>query len=181
MAESFSNSLKRAAGIMTSSASCSVGITTNLITGISTVGVAVSDFIDNTHYIAGTKVLNFGTSASQIVADRNSTNDSAATGQTVKLLGPTTCYTSTSGEKAILIGGPFANNTTQEVNVTVSIYDNSTGTESSIAQKIPVPNGSSFVIADTGKVLLESLDEARVYCDTENAIDVNLSILKGVS
>ena len=52
MAESFSNSLKRAAGIMTSSASCSVGITTNLITGISTVGVAVSDFIENHDLLA---------------------------------------------------------------------------------------------------------------------------------
>ena len=181
MAESFSNSLKRAAGIMTSSASCSVGITTNLITGISTVGVAVSDFIDNTHYIAGTKVLNFGTSASQIVADRNSTNDSAATGQTVKLLGPTTCYTSTSGEKAILIGGTFANNTGDSVNLTVSTYDASAGVEAQIASKIPVPYGSSFVISDTGKTLLEGLDEVRVYCDTVNAIDVNLSILKGVS
>ena len=36
-------------------------------------------------------------------------------------------------------------------------------------------------IADTGKTLLEGLDEIRVYCDTENAIDVILSILKGVS
>ena len=50
-----------------------------------------------------------------------------------------------------------------------------------MASKIPVPNGSSFVISDAGKTLLESLDEVRVYCDTENGVDVNLSILKGVS
>ena len=38
-----------------------------------------------------------------------------------------------------------------------------------------------LVISDAGKTLLEGLDEVRVYCDTENGVDVNLSILKGVS
>jgi len=47
--------------------------------------------------------------------------------------------------------------------------------------KIPVPAGSSFVISDTGKTLLEGDDQLRVYCDTANAIDVSLSILTGVS
>ena len=50
-----------------------------------------------------------------------------------------------------------------------------------LVSKVPVPNGSSFVISDAGKTVLESLDAVRVYCDTANAIDVNLSILKGVS
>ena len=85
------------------------------------------------------------------------------------------------GEKAILIGGTFANNTNNQVNLTVTTYDASAGTEAAIASKIPVPYGSSFVVSDTGKTLLEGLDEVRVYCDTANAIDVNLSILKGVS
>ena len=51
----------------------------------------------------------------------------------------------------------------------------------SIASKIPVPAGSSFIISDTGKTILESNDELRVYCDIANAIDVSLSILTGVS
>ena len=65
--------------------------------------------------------------------------------------------------------------------MTVSTYDASAGVEAQIASKIPVPYGSSFVIADTGKTLLEGLDEVRVYCDTANAIDATLSILTGVS
>ena len=65
--------------------------------------------------------------------------------------------------------------------MTVSVYDNSAGTEVGLASKIPVPNGSSFVISDVGKTVLESLDEVRVYTDTANAIDASLSILKGVS
>ena len=179
MAESFTNSLGRAVGVVTSTSTGAIGIQTNMITGISTVGLAVSSFVDNQHYIAGTKVASIGVSSA--ICDRDSTNTAAASSQSVKFLGVTTSYTSTAGEKAILIGGTFANNTTQEVNVTVSIYDNSTGTESSIAQKIPVPSGSSFVISDAGKTLLEENDVVKVYCDTANAIDVNLSILTGVS
>ena len=32
-----------------------------------------------------------------------------------------------------------------------------------------------------GKTLLEENDKVKVYCDVDNAIDVNLSILTGVS
>ena len=63
----------------------------------------------------------------------------------------------------------------------VELYDNSTGTSVALANKIPVPAGSSFVISDTGKTMLEGDDELRVYCDTNNAIDVSLSILTGVN
>ena len=179
MAESFTNSLGRAVGVVTSTSTGAIGIQTNMITGISTVGLAVSYFVDNQHYIAGTKVASIGVSSA--ICDRDSTNTAAASSQSVKFLGVTTSYTSTAGEKAILIGGTFANNTGSSVNLTVSTYDASSGTESQIASKIPVPYGSSFVVSDTGKTLLEGLDEVRVYCDTANAIDVNLSILKGVS
>ena len=98
----------------------------------------------------------------------------------MKFLGPTTAYTSTS-TKSILVGGTFANNTGSSVNLTVQVFDNSASTEVGLAGKIPVPNGSSFVISDAGKTVLESSDEIRVYCNTANAIDATLSILTGVS
>ncbi len=179
MAESFTNSLGRAVGVVTSTSSGAIGIQTNMITGISTVGLAVSSFVDNGNYIAGTKVSSVGVGSA--ICDRDSTNTAAASSQSVKFLGVTTSYTSAVGVKSILIGGTFANNTGSSVNLSVSTYDASTEVESQIASKIPVPYGSSFVISDTGKTLLEGLDEVRIYCDTKNAIDVNLSILKGVS
>ena len=178
MAEAFSNKLTRAAGIVTTSSSGAVGIGTTIITGISTVGVAVSDLIDNTNFIAGTKVSAIGIST--VYADRDSTNTAAASAQVFKFLGMTTAYTSTS-TKSILIGGTFANNTESQVNLTVEVHDTSAGIQAAIASKIPVPTGSSFVISDAGKTILESSDEVRVFCDTANAIDVNLSILTGVS
>ena len=181
MAESFSNKLARAVGIVSTSSGGTIGPLGSLITGVSTVGLTAGDLVDNIHYIAGTKILNLGTSAEQVVCDRNSTNTASASGQNVSFLSPSNVYQSPGGTKSIIIGGTFANNTNNQVNLTVSVYDNSANIESSIAQKIPVPSGSSFVISDAGKTLLEPNDIVRVYCDTDNAIDVNLSILTGVS
>ena len=179
MAEAFSNKLTRAAGIVTTSSSGAIGVTTTIITGISTVGVAVSDLVVNSNFIAGTKITEIGASA--VTVDRTSSNTAATTSQNVKFLGPTTAYTSASATKSILIGGTFANNTDNSVNLTVEVRDQSTAVSVSIASKIPVPAGSSFVISDVGKTLLEGTDEIVVYCDSANAIDANLSILTGVN
>jgi len=178
MAESFSNKVGRAIGVVNTATGGSIGITTNLITGISTTGVVVNDLVDTGNYIAGTKVSTIG--VNQVVVNRDSTNTASATSQTVKFLTPTTLYTST-GLKTILIGGTFANNTNGQVGLTIEVTDTSAGVSVAIASKIPVPAGSSFVISDTGKTLLESGDLIKVYCDTANAIDANISILTGVN
>ena len=179
MAEAFSNKVARAVGVVTTSTGASIGITTTLITGISTAGVAVGDMIDTGNYIAGTKVSSIGIGS--VFADRDSTNAASATSQTVKFMQPTILYTSPINVKTILIGGTFANNTNGQVGLTIEMLDNSTGIAVAIASKIPVPAGSSFVISDTGKTLLESLDVIKIYCDTANAIDANISILTGVN
>ena len=188
MAEAFSNQVARAAGIVTSYSGSTVAAGSTAITVTALTGIGVSFLVDNQHFIAGTKVVS--TSAvsggvGTVFTDRNSTNATSATSQTVRFLGPTTAYTSPAATKSILIGGTFANNTNNNVNLTVEIYDSSVGVTSTgsvaIASKIPVPSGSSFVISDTGKTLLESADELKIYCDSEGAIDVSLSILTGVN
>ena len=179
MAEAFSNSLTRAAGIVTTATGGIIGITTNLITGISTTGIGVSDLVVNGNYIAGSKVTIIGVSS--VTIDRDSTNITATTNQVLSFLGPTTAFTSADATKTILIGGTFANNTDSSVNLTVETRDSSAGVDVAVASKIPVPAGSSFVITDVGKTLLEGTDEIRVYCDSNNAIDVNLSLLTGVN
>ena len=136
MAEAFSNKLARAVGVVTTSYAGSIGIQTNLITGISTVSVTVGDIVDNGQYIAGTKVSSIGVSS--VTCDRDSTNSTAATSQSVKFLGLTSCYTSAASTKSILIGGTFANNTNNEVNVTIHLYDDSASSNVAIASKIPV-------------------------------------------
>ena len=183
MAEAFSNSLSRAAGIVTSYSGSTVAAGGTTITVTANTGIGVSDLVDNQHFIAGTRVAQID--GTTIYTDTDSTNQASATAQVVKFLGPTTAYTSPASTKSILIGGTFANNTNSSVNLTVELYDSSVGVTSTgavaIASKIPVPAGSSFVISDTGKTLLESGDEIRVYCDTADAVDVSLSILTGVN
>ena len=179
MAEAFSNKVARAVGVVNTTTGGTIGITTNKITGISTSGVSIDDLVDNGNYIAGTKVSSIG--AGQVVVDRDSTNTASATSQTVKFLQPQILYTSPASTKTILIGGTFANNTNGQVALTVLVLDQSTGVQVSIASKIPVPAGSSFVISDTGKTLLEGNDALKVACDTAGAIDANISILTGVN
>ena len=179
MAEAFSNKVARAVGVVTSSTGASIGITTNLITGISTAGVSVDDLVDTGNYIAGTKVSVIGTG--QVTVDRDSTNTGSATSQIVKFMQPQVLYTSPASVKTILIGGTFANNTNAQVALTILVLDQSTGVQVSIASKIPVPAGSSFVISDTGKTLLEGNDSLKIACDTAGAIDANISILTGVN
>ena len=179
MAEAFSNKVARAVGVVTTSTGGSIGITTNLITGISTGGVSVDDLVDTGNYIAGTKVSTIG--VGQVVVDRDSVNTASATSQTVKFMQPQVLYTSPTSTKTILIGGTFANNTNGQVGLTIMVLDQSTGVQVAIASKIPVPAGSSFVISDTGKTLLEGNDALKVACDTNGAVDANISILTGVN
>tara|TARA_Y100000996_G_C22517975_1_gene641229 strand:- start:76 stop:612 length:537 start_codon:yes stop_codon:yes gene_type:complete len=178
MAEAFSNSLTRAAGSVVIKTGSSVAAASTEITVTANTGVVIGQLVDNTNYIAGTKVADVvGTT---IKTDRASTNSVTASSQTVKFLGVTTAYTSMA-TKSILVGGTFSNNTDSQVALTVHVNDGSIGITAALASKIPVPTGSSFVISDAGKTILESGDKLEVYCDSDNAIDINLSILTGVS
>ena len=178
MAESFVNALSKSAGIVTTSSNTSVGSNATVIAGVSTVNLGVGYLVSNQHFRGGTKVVSID-STSQVTVDKASTNDTPANNQPVSFLGPTAAYTSPGGVKSILIGGTFANLTNNNVNITVEVVTGITST--TIANDIPVPTGSSFVVSDAGKTVLESGDFINVYCDTENAIDVTLGILQGVN
>lgn len=176
MAETFTNAFKRAVGVVTTSSAGAIGITSTIITGISTGAVSVGNLVDNGNFIGGTKVTVIG--ASEVTVDTTSTNTASATSQTVNFLGLTTAFTST-GQKSILIGGTLANNTTNQVAATVQVSSGSTSYN--LLYKVPVPAGSSVVISDAGKTLLLSADEIRVASSVASSLDVSLSILQGVS
>ena len=77
--------------------------------------------------------------------------------------------------------------TQNDINVYVEVVDQSLATgpigvsSVQLASDIPIPSGSSFVISEAGKTVLEANDQVTVYCDTESAVDVTLAILSGVS
>ena len=178
MAEVFVNALAKSAGIVTTSPQCSVGANATVIAGVSTVGLAVGYLVDNQNYRGGTKIVSID-STSQVTVDRASTNTVAANNLPVRFLGPTAAYTSPGGTKSILIGGTFSNLSNNNVNITVEVVTGVTST--TIANKVPVPSGSSFVISDAGKTVLAGGDLINLYCDTDGAIDGTLGILQGVS
>ena len=178
MAEVFVNALAKSAGIVTTSSNTSVGSNATVIAGVSTVNLGVGYLVSNQHFRGGTKVVSID-STSQVTVDKASTNTSPVNTQPVSFLGPTAAYTSPGGTKSILIGGTFSNLTNNNVNITIEVVTGVTST--TLANDIPVPTGSSFVISDAGKTVLAGGDVVNIYCDTENAIDGTLGILQGVN
>jgi len=178
MAEAFVNSLTKSAGIVTFSNGCTILSDSTVISGISTVNLEVGYLVSNQHFLGGTKVVSID-SSSQVTVDKASTNDFDATNQPVSFLGYTTAYTSPPGVKSILIGGTFANLSNTNINIYVEVVTGITSTN--IANNIPVPTGSSFVISDAGKTVLDSGDVIHIYSDTDNSVDATLGILQGVS
>jgi hypothetical protein len=176
MAEVFTNALKRSVGVVTTSSSGSIGANATTITGISTINVGVGYLVDNGNFIGGSKVSAVG--VGQVTVDSTSTNTSSTTTQSVSFIGLTTAYAST-GLKSILIGGTLANNTTNQVSATVQVSSGSTSYN--LLYKVPVPAGSSVVISDAGKTLLNASDEIRIGSSVANSLDVTLAILQGVS
>ena len=186
MAEAFTNKIVRAVGIVSTFSTASIGVGVSAITSIETTHLNVGDLVVNQNFRAGAKIHSI-TNATSLLVDRSSTNTSATTNQTVKFLGVTTAFTSADATKSILIGGTFANLTNNDISVFVEVVDQSLATgpigvsSVQLASDIPIPSGSSFVISEAGKTVLEANDQITVYCDTANAVDVTLAILSGVS
>ena len=179
MAEAFSNSITKTVGIMTSWSGSTIGSASTSFTVTGVAGIGVSDLVINQNFTGGTKVTQI--EATTIYTDIASTNEASASSQVVKFLGVTTCYTSAAATKSILIGGTLTNNENGAIKVFVETRDSSADVDGNLVYNAPIPEGSSMIISDAGKTVLEATDELRVYCDTTNGVDVNFSILSGVS
>ena len=179
MAEAFSNSITKTVGVVTTYTGSTIGAASTSMTVTAATGIGVSDLVINQNYCGGTKVTQI--EGTTIYTDIASTNESSASSQTVKFLGITTVYTSAAATKSIVIGGTLTNNENGAIKVFVETRDASAGVDANLVYNAPVPEGSSMIISDAGKTVLEATDELRVYCDTKNGVDVNFSILSGVS
>mgnify|MGYP001277974521 FL=1 len=179
MAESFSNSITKTVGVVTSYTGSTIGAAGTSITVTANTGIGVSDLVVNNNFTGGTKVTQID--GTTIYTDTASSNESSASSQVVKFLGVTTVYTSAAATKSIVIGGTLTNNENGAIKVFVETRDSSAGVDANLVYNAPIPEGSSMIISDAGKTVLEATDELRVYCDTKNGVDVNFSILSGVS
>ena len=179
MAEAFSNSITKTVGVVTTYTGSTIGAGATSITVTANTGIGVSDLVINQNFCGGTKVTQID--GTTIYTDIASTNEASASSQTVKFLGITTVYTSAAATKSIVIGGTLTNNENGAIIVFVETRDASAGVDANLVYNAPIPEGSSMIISDAGKTVLEATDELRVYCDTKNGVDVNFSILSGVS
>lgn len=179
MPEIFKNSVTRRVGVSSATTGAEIAANATSITSLSsTAGVSQGDLVDNQHFINGTKVTTVN--ATDVVVDTPSLNTTAVSNQPVNLLGGTTVFTAGT-QKCILIGGTFTNNTRNQVQLTVELTDSSGATTVQLVGRVPVPAGSSFVLSDSGKTVIEPSDSITVYCNTEDGIDVSLAILEGVN
>jgi hypothetical protein len=183
MAESFANKSVRRVGVTTTVYTASIGVATDRITNISTYNVAVGALVDNPFFIGGTRVTtintasNFGTGGI-VTVDSTSSNVSAATTQTVGFNSVTAIDTPT--EKTIVVAGTFANNTDSQLRASL-ILSQANNEHVNIVHNVPIPEGSSLVISDAGKVVVGVGSTLSVAVNGNEAVDVSFSFLRGVT
>lgn len=180
MAESFNYTTANRVGetvILMSDATIGAGST--FATG--TV-VGTGSTVDNldSQYILGSSKFHSDAGGTQIYWESTSpsTNTATVTNQTIRANAGEVVHTASL--KSLILAGTFANLTRNRVEVSVEIRQEGQST-CSLADRIPVPAGSSFVISDVGKITLLQGSEVVVYCNADNALDVTLSLLEGVN
>lgn len=178
MSEIFTNSISRRVGSSIRDVYASINANSNIISSLSTtVGINTGDLVDNQYFLNGSKITSV--SANSVTVDSNSTNETDVVSQQVNFLGVTTVFTATN--KSILIGGTFTNNTRNQIKLSIELVDNSAGIAAQLVGRVPVPAGSSFVLSDSGKTVIETNDSIRVFCSETEGVDVTLAILDGVN
>jgi hypothetical protein len=83
-------------------------------------------------------------------------------------------------EKTILVAGTFANNTNSQVRASL-ILSQANNEHVNIVHNVPIPEGSSLVISDAGKVVVGIGSTLSVAVNGNQAVDVSFSFLKGVT
>ena len=183
MPESFANKSQRRVGVTTTVRTASIGVATDRITNISTFNVNPGALVDANQFIGGTRVIavnvasNFGVGGS-ITVDATSNNVAAATTQTVGFNSVTAIDTAT--DKSILIGGTLANNTDNQLKVSV-ILSQQDNEHINVIHDVPIPAGSSLVLSDAGKLVVGIGSTLSIAVNADQGIDASISLLRGVS
>lgn len=92
----------------------------------------------------------------------------------------TDVYTTPGGTTTIVIGICLTNSTgSGTVNASVKVDKANVSLDDVwLIRNVPLYDGSSFTLADTGKIILETGDKLQVISDTATSIDVITSVLE---
>ena len=86
----------------------------------------------------------------------------------------------TAAQKTILVGGTLSNNTNSQIKATVTV-DQNNNEHIAVIHDAPIPEGSSLVISDAGKMVVGVGSTVSVSTSADSSSDVVFSFLKGVS
>ena len=85
----------------------------------------------------------------------------------------------TATNRSLVISGTLSNTGSSSINVTIKKYDNSTTTDFTILNLIPLPSGSSLTLP---KVVLQTSDKIKAQSsDSSGNLDVALQLLTDVA
>ena len=87
-------------------------------------------------------------------------------------------YTVPGATTTVIIGVTAANVSGQGINVGIGISRGANGDDINILKNVPIPQGSSLEIMQGNKIVLETTDTLTVNSDTNNSIDVSLTIME---
>jgi len=87
-------------------------------------------------------------------------------------------YTVPSATTTIVIGVALANRLGTGTVYADIIVDKATGNDVYMIRNVALYDGSSFTLADTGKIILETGDKIKAISNTSNSVDVILSVLE---
>lgn len=91
----------------------------------------------------------------------------------------TDVYTTPAATTSIVIGICLTNSTgTGTVYADVKLDKSAAVDDVWLIRNVPLYNGSSFTLADTGKIILETGDKIQVISDTTTSVDVLVSVLE---
>ena len=79
-----------------------------------------------------------------------------------------------------MVGGTLSNNTNSQIKATVTV-DQNNNEHIAVIHDAPIPEGSSLVISDAGKMVVGVGSTVSVSTSADSSSDVVFSFLKGVS
>ena len=99
--------------------------------------------------------------------------------KTKKNVGVTTAsvYVAPSSTTTVVIGITASNISGNNINVGIGIT-RASADDVHLMKNVPIPQGSSFEFMQGNKIVLETTDKLTVNSDTNNSIDVALTIME---
>ena len=87
-------------------------------------------------------------------------------------------YTAPGATTSILIGLTLTNKGASDITATVSLRDNSAGTDIVFLNAVSIPKNTALEVMRGNKIVMETGDIVKIQCNTEDVLNAFLSVLE---